>query len=138
MNFSRLTLAAVLAWLAFCVIGFIAHGVLMDDLYAAHRSILRPDTESNARLPLSFAVSLVGFFAFAYAYAKGYEGGSGAAEGLRFGVLIGVMLIAFVTIWDYMIFPLSRTFLLAMVIDYIVEFAIYGAIVGAIYRPRVR
>ncbi|HSL22990.1 MAG TPA: hypothetical protein VK886_15775 [Vicinamibacterales bacterium] len=138
MNFSRLTLAAVVAWVAFSVIGFVAHGVLMDDLYATHREILRSDADANARLPLAFAVSLVGFFAFAYAYAKGYEGGSGAHEGLRFGVLVGVMLIAFVTIWDYMMFPLSRTFLLAMVIDYIVEFAIYGTIVGAIYRPRTR
>jgi len=57
-------------------------------------------------------------------------------EGLRFGVLVGVMLIAFVIVWDYMTYPLSRTLLFALVIDYIVEFAIYGTIVGAIYRPR--
>jgi hypothetical protein len=138
MNLSRVALAGFAAWVAFCVIGFIAHAVLMNDLYLAHSAIMRPEPDANARLPLAFAVSLVGFFAFAYAYAKGYEGGRGIQEGLRFGVLIGVMLIAFVIVWDYMTYPLSRTFLFAMVIDYIVEFAIYGALVGLIYRPRVR
>ncbi len=46
------------------------------------------------------------------------------------------MLIAFVLVWDYMAYPLSRTFLLALVIDYIVEFAIYGTVVGMVYRRK--
>lgn len=136
MNLSRVALAGFVAWVLFCIIGFVAHGVLMKDLYLAHAAIMRPEADANARLPLAFAVSLVGMLAFAYAYAKGYEGGKGIQEGLRFGVLVGVMLIAFVVVWDYMTYPLSRTFLFALVIDYIVEFAIYGVVVGAIYKPR--
>jgi hypothetical protein len=138
MNLSRVALAGFAAWVVFCIVGFVAHAVLMNDLYMAHSVIMRPEADANARLPLAFAVALVGFFAFSYAYAKGYEGGKGVQEGLRFGVLVGVMLIAFVVVWDYMTYPLSRTFFLAMVIDYIVEFAIYGVVVGLIYRPRVR
>lgn len=138
MNLSRVAFAGFAAWVAFCVIGYVAHAVLMQDLYVAHSAIMRPTADANVRLPLAFGVALVGFMAFAYAYAKGYEGGKGIQEGLRYGVLVGVMLIAFVVIWDYMTYPLSRTFLFALVIDYIVEFAIYGTIVGLIYRPRVR
>lgn len=136
MNLSRVALAGVVAWLAFCAIGFLAHAVLMKDLYLAHATIMRPEAEANERLLLAFAASLVGMLAFAYAYAKGYEGGKGIQEGLRYGVLVGVMLIAFVVVWDYMTYPLSRTFLFALVVDYIIEFAIYGVIVGLIYKPR--
>jgi len=78
---------------------------------------------------------LIGFFAFAYAYAKGYEGGSGLQEGLRFGVLVGIMLCTFVTIWEYMVWPVGSRLLAAWLIDYIVEFALYGIVVGAIYKP---
>jgi hypothetical protein len=138
MNLSRVALAGFAAWVAFCIVGYLAHAVLMNDLYLAHSAIMRAEADSAARLPLSFAVALIGFFAFAYAYAKGYEGGKGIQEGLRFGVLVGVMLIAFVVIWDYMMFPLSRTLLFAMVIDAIVEFAIYGVVVGIVYKPRGR
>jgi nucleoside permease NupC len=136
MNLSRVALAGVVAWVAFCAIGFLAHAVFMKDLYLAHASIMRPEAEANQRLLLAFGASLLGMLAFAYAYAKGYEGGTGIQEGLRFGVLVGVMLIAFVVVWDYMTYPLSRTFLFALVVDYIVEFAIYGVIVGLIYKPR--
>lgn len=136
MNLSRVALAGFVAWVVFCIVGFVAHGVLMKDLYLAHASIMRPEADANVRLPLAFAVSLVGMLAFAYAYAKGYEGGKGVQEGLRFGVLVGVMLIAFVGVWDYMAYPLSRTFLFAQVVGYIVEFAICGVVVGAIYKPR--
>ena len=136
MNHSRVALAGFVAWVVFCIVGYVAHAVLMKDLYLAHAAIMRPDADANARLPMAFAVSLVGMLAFAYAYAKGYEGGKGIQEGLRFGVLVGVMLIGFVIVWDYMTYPLSRNMLFALVIDYIVEFAIYGVVVGALYRPR--
>lgn len=136
MNLPRVALAGLLAWLAFCVIGYLANAVLMRELYEAHAAYMRPEAESNARLPLAFAVSLVGFLAFAYAYAKGYEGGKGPQEGLRFGVLVSVLLIGFALAWEYMMYPLSRTFLLIRVVDAVLEFAIYGTIVGAVYKPR--
>jgi hypothetical protein len=136
MNLPRVAVAGFAAWLAFLAIGYFAHGVLMRDLYDAHRAIMRPGADADARLPLAFGVALIAFFAFSYAYAKGYEGGKGIQEGLRFGVLVGVLLIGFETVWEYMAYPLSRSFLLALVVDNIVEFAIYGVIVGAIYRPR--
>jgi len=136
MNLSRVALAAIVAWLAFCVVGYLSHAILMKDLYLAHSLIMRPENEANGYLPLAFGVALVAFFAFAYAYAKGYEGGRGAQEGLRYGVLIGLMLVGFSVVWDYMTYPLSRTFFLTEVVDYIVEYAIYGMIVGTIYKPR--
>jgi hypothetical protein len=136
MNLPRVAAAGFAAWLAFLAVGYFAHAVLMRDLYDAHRAIMRPDADADARLPLAFGVALIAFLAFAYAYAKGYEGGKGIQEGLRFGVLVGVLLIGFGTVWEYMTYPLSRTFLLALVVDCIVEFAIYGVIVGAVYRPR--
>jgi hypothetical protein len=136
MNLSRVAIAGFAAWLAYLLVGSFAHGVLMQDLYEAHQAFMRPAGAAGGRMPLALGVTLIAFLAFAYAYAKGYEGGKGLQEGLRFGVLVGVMLIGFSTVWEYMVYPLSRTFLLARVIDEIVEWAIYGVIVGAIYRPR--
>jgi hypothetical protein len=136
MNLSRVAIAAIVAWVAFVAFGYLSHAVLMKDLYLAHSLIMRTEIEANGYLPLAFGVALLAFFAFAYAYAKGYEGGGGVQEGLRFGVLIGLMLVGFATVWDYMTYPLSRTFFLAQIVDYIVEYAIYGMIVGAIYKPR--
>lgn len=134
MNFGRVTVAAVVAWLAFIVIGDIVHTVILDELYAGEELSGARETE-----PLTgFALALLGFFAFAYTYAKGYEGGYGTQEGMRFGVLVGIMLISFAAVWGYIVFPISASLAAALAIDYIVEFAAYGMIVGAIYKPSAR
>jgi hypothetical protein len=135
MNFPRVAAAALAAWVLYMVMGYLVHGLLLADLYRQYSAVMRPEAEANAILPFNFGLVLVGFFAFAYAYAKGYEGGSGLQEGLRFGVLISIMLCAFVTIWEYMVWPVPPRLLAAWLIDYVVEFALYGMVVGTIYKP---
>jgi hypothetical protein len=133
MNFPRLALAAVLVWVVSVVIGFVVDSYLMADLYAAHASVFRPRAEMN--LPLGFGGQLLGFFVFAYMYAKGYEGTSGVQEGLRFGVLVGLLLISFAVAWNYVVLPVSGSLGLAWATDALVEMAIYGIVVGWVYRP---
>ena len=135
MNFTRVALAALAAWVLYMVMGYIVHGVLLSDLYRQYTGLMRPEAQAQTILPINFGVVLVGFFAFAYAYAKGYEGGNGLQEGLRFGVLVGIMLCTFGAIWQYMVWPAGRRLLAAWLIDYIVEFALYGIVVGLIYKP---
>jgi hypothetical protein len=56
-------------------------------------------------------------------------------EGIRFGVLVAIMLDCFVLIWNYITTPISGSMAVAFMIDYIAEFALYGAVVGTIYKP---
>lgn len=133
MDFQRVALAAVVAWVVFLGVTTLVSPVLMGDLYHRHASLLRATGEQTTTL--GFGAALFGFFVFAYAYAKGYEGGAGSAEGLRFGVLVGLLLAAFAMAWAYVLLPISGWFALALVIDTIVEMALYGVVVGLIYRP---
>jgi hypothetical protein len=134
MNFSRLALAAVSAWVLSLVLGFVVNTWVMADIAQAHAHVFRPEAEMN--LPLGFAAQLVAFFAFAYMYAKGYEGTGGLQEGLRFGVLVGLLLIGFATTWNYVVLPVSATLGVYWAVDMLLEMAIYGAVVGLVYRPR--
>ena len=79
MDFQRMALAAVAAWVVFLGVTTLVSPVLMGDLYARHASLLRATSEQTTTV--GFGAALFGFFAFAYAYAKGYEGGAGPAEG---------------------------------------------------------
>jgi hypothetical protein len=138
MNFPRIALAAVAAWVVYLGVSYLVHGVLLTGIYMQHRAAMRPEEQASAILPVGFVFALVGFFAFAYAYAKGYEGGRGMQEGLRFGVLVGILLCCFAAIWNYMVWPVSGLLLVAWMIDFIVEFALYGVIVGLLYKPLTR
>lgn len=133
MDFQRVALAAVVAWVVFLGITTLVSPVLMGDFYHRHTSLMRATSEQATTL--GFGAALFGFFVFAYTYAKGYEGGAGPAEGLRFGVLVGLLLAAFAMAWAYVLLPISGWFALALVIDTIVEMALYGVVVGLIYRP---
>src|SRR5687767_15947462 len=73
MNFARIALAAVAAWIVSLPVGYVINDFLLADIYEANRSALRSSADVTANLPLGFAFVLVGFFAFAYAYAKGYR-----------------------------------------------------------------
>ena len=100
MNLTRVAIAAVVTWIVYLGVSFVVHTMILADIYTAHRAVMRPEDQANAILPVGFVFALVGFFAFAYAYAKGYEGGSGLQEGLRFGVIVGIFLCCFGKIWE--------------------------------------
>ncbi len=135
MNFGRIAAAAVVAWIVSLPVGFLVNDVLLAGIAAANVSVMRPEAQLMGNLPIGFAFLLIGFFAFAYAYAKGYEGGNGVVEGIRFGVLVALIVVGFGLIWQYVMFPITATYAAAIIIDSIVELALYGAIVGAIYKP---
>ena len=135
MNFRRLASAAVAAWIVSLPLGFLVNDVLLADLTAANAAVMRPEAEIMANLPLGFAFLLLGFFAFAYAFAKGYEGGGGVVEGARFGAVVAIVVCGFGLIWQYVVYPINATYAAAIMIDSIIELSIYGAIVGAIYKP---
>lgn len=135
MNFARLSAAALVAWVADMAFGYLVYGVLMRDLFAQHPEVFRPEAETN--VALGFAASLLGFFVFAYVYAKGYEGGPGLQEGLRCGVLVGLLLVSFAVVWNYVTLRLSGTFGVYMAVATLLEMSLMGIIIGSIYRPAV-
>ena len=133
MNFGRVAAAAIVAWIVYLGLSPLVNNVLLADLYARHAHVFRPQAEMNVTLGLGAA--LAGFFVFAYAYAKGYEGGTGAVEGLRFGVIVGLLLAAFSVTWNYVVLPVAGALAAAWIVDVIVEMAAYGAVVGLVYKP---
>ena len=134
MKFGRVAGAALAAWVVYLGVSPLVNNVLLADLYAQHARVFRPQAEMNVAFGL--VAALIGFFVFAYAYAKGYEGGAGVVEGLRFGVVVGLLLAAFSVAWNYVVLPVSGALAAAWIVDVIVEMAIYGAVVGLVYRPR--
>jgi hypothetical protein len=136
MNIARVVAAAVVAWIVSLGIGFFVNYVLLADLALANTPPMRPEAEITGMLPMGFGFLLAGFFAFAYAYAKGYEGGNGVLEGVRFGLLVAVIIIGFAGIWQYIVFPITASLSVAIIVDTLVELTIYGAIVGAIYKRK--
>ena len=108
MNVSRVALAAVAAWIVDAVYGFCVYGKALESEFARYPDVFRPMAAMNGNLPLMFAGSLLAFFALAYIFAKGHEGGSGLAEGLRFGFVVGVFEFGVMSIGNYATLNVGR------------------------------
>ena len=85
-NIKKLVLATLLGGLGMWVIAGIYHNLIMANLYA----------EVNAKHE-GFGILLAAYFILAlimaYVYPLGYKGKSPALEGLRFGIIIGLLWV---------------------------------------------
>ena len=82
-----------------------------------------------------FGGLFIAIVAAAMIYAKGYEGGSGAAEGLRFGLLLGVFVVfAFASV-DYAVLNIGRKLAVMTAAAGFAEWLVIGTIIGLVYKP---
>jgi hypothetical protein len=86
-------------------------------------------------MPFLFGGILLAMFAAAYIYAKGYEGGSGFQEGMRFGALIGLLMVGYVGIVNYSMLSLGRRLAGSMAIACLAEWILAGIVIGIVYKP---
>jgi hypothetical protein len=78
---------------------------------------------------------LLSMVALAVLYALVYRGGSGAAEGARFGALIGAFAVGSFVLHNYVNLNIGWTLTLGQAVAYFVQWTIVGIVIGLIYRP---
>ena len=135
MNFTRLVLAAVAATVFDALYGLVVYGMLLAPQFARYPGVYRANEAGQAFLPLMFGGLFIAIVAAAMIYAKGYEGGSGAAEGLRFGLLLGVFVVfAFASV-DYAVLNIGRKLAVMTAAAGFAEWLVIGTIIGLVYKP---
>jgi putative flippase GtrA len=137
MNYPRIALAGLAAWLASIALGYLINDIWLFRLYQANAWAFRRPDDVAELVPIGLGAQLLACFAFAIAYAKGYEGeGSAIGEGIRYGLLIAVMVDGFAVVWNYVTEPIATRLGMLELVARVGEFGVYGAVVGSIYRPR--
>lgn len=135
MNYGRLALAAVAAFVADAVYGFLVYGVALASQFSQYPGVYRPGDDTS-HMPILFAGMLLGVATAAYIYAKGYEGGSGVAEGLRFGAALGVFVGGYSTLINWAVLNIDRALAISLVIAGFAEWLLIGIVIGLVYAPR--
>jgi len=138
MDWKRVSLAAVVAWLVVTIYGIVVPPMLLGDEIAKYPALFRPPASIAAVLPLTLAGRLLAMFALAYMYAKGYEGGSRLGEGIRFGLLLAVFFFGFVSVGIYTAFNIHRRLAVLGSINSFIQMILVGVVIGALYKPAGR
>jgi len=137
MNYPRIALAGFAAWLASIALGYLINDIWLFRLYQANAWAFRRPDDVAELVPIGLGAQLLACFAFAIAYAKGYEGeGSAIGEGIRYGLVIAVMVDGFAVVWNYVTEPIATRLGVLELVARVGEFGVYGAVIGLIYRPR--
>jgi len=135
MNYARLAMAAVAATVFDAAYGFLVYGMALAPEFARYPAVYRSNEAGQAFLPLMFGGLLIAIVSVAIIYAKGYEGGSGLAEGLRFGILIGVFVVFAFAGVNYAVLNIGRKLAAMTAAAGFVEWMLIGTIIGLVYKP---
>jgi len=102
MNGSRIALAAVGATVAYFVLGGLAFGLgPLRNEFRNYPAVYRTAESMKGVAPVGIIAMFVAMVVLAVIYAMLYRGGSGIAEGARFGALIGVFAICAFVLHNY-------------------------------------
>ncbi len=135
MNIPRLALAALVATVVDACYGFTVYGMLLAGEFGKYPAVYRSNEAGQAYLPLMFGGLLVAIIVATTMYAKGYEGGSGAGEGLRFGLMLGVFVFLAFGGVNYAVLNIGRRLALYAALAGLVEWTLVGLAIGLVYKP---
>jgi hypothetical protein len=133
MNYTRILLASFCAFIAYFIYGGILFGALpwLRTEFAKYPAVYRSQEGIRSVMPfggLAMFVALV-------LYAMVYSGGSGVAEGARFGTLIGIFAIGSFVVHNYVNLNIGLKLTIQQSIAYFVQWIIVGVVIGLVYRP---
>jgi len=137
MNFARIAFASLGAFVAYFVFGGLAF-VLIPSLkteFLKYPAVYRNQQGQMSNFPLGMIAIYLATVVLAVMYAMLYRGGSGLAEGARFGALIGVFVIFAFVIHNYVNLNIGWKLTLEQAVAYFIEWFVVGIVIGLIYRP---
>jgi hypothetical protein len=131
MNKKVLTGAAVL-FVAMSFLGYIIHEVLLKSTYMEEsmRNLWR--APEDMKMGLIFVVNIIVSYFLSLLYSKGHEG-KGIAEGVRFGLMMGLIMATPMAYATYATMPITYGLAIQWFIYGIIEYVIYGMILSAVF-----
>jgi len=137
MNYSRLGLAALGGTVASFAFGFLVLWLVPSLIKEGHKypAVFRPKEEMMAVMPIGLVATFISILVASIIFAMIHKGGSGATEGTRFGVLIGIFVVCAFVLHNYVNLNIGLKLALGQAAAYFVQWTIIGIVIGLIYKP---
>ena len=128
----KLFLASFFIFVSFVVLDGIIHGVFLRHLYESVCGLWRPNIEDKAWIMI--VLDYLTAFLFVYIFTFGREN-RGIAEGVRYGLLMGLFFSLIGVFGQYVVYPLPFQLAAGWFFFNLVEFVIAGVITVLVYQP---
>ncbi|MDX2000191.1 MAG: hypothetical protein SF066_20930 [Thermoanaerobaculia bacterium] len=134
MKNSRLWLAALAVFAVGFALNFVIHQVWLQPDYQATQSVWRPEAEMAAKAPVMFITGLLFAVLFVTIFSRGYQG-RGPMEGVRYGLLVGLLVMPLVAYDYYVVLPIPYDLALKWFLAGLARCAVLGLVAALVYRP---
>jgi uncharacterized membrane protein len=137
MNYSRLALAALGGTVAYFAFGALVFVLLPQLIKEArkHPALFRPEEQMNTYMPVGLVGTVIAVLIAAVLYAMASPGGSSAALGARFGILMGLFVVCAFVLHNYANFNVSLKLTIGQAVAYFAQWTIVCTVIGLIYKP---
>lgn len=136
MNYQRIALAAVAAFIAYMAVGSLIFGALptLRNEFAKYPAVYRTEQGQMSYMPLGMLGMLVSMVVLAILYAR-LSRTPGPIDGAGFGALIGVFAVGAFVVHNFVNLNIGATVTTASALAYLIEWTIAGLVIGLVYRP---
>jgi hypothetical protein len=127
----RILLSVVAVFIAWSVMDFIIHGVILKSSYAATASLWRPMAEM--KMGVMYVSVLIASVAFVLIFSQFFSK-KGVGMGLKYGLCFGIATGVSMGYGSYSVMPIPYHMAFTWFLGSVIEMAIVGMIVGAIIK----
>jgi hypothetical protein len=133
MNVKKLVLTIIVVFVVANITGFLIHAMLLAPDYMAVKEHYRPEGQEKmiwiSLAYLAFAIGSV------IVYAKGVEAKPWLGQGIRFGILMWLVLTVPSFFIAYAVQPVPTMLMVKQVLFEGIDKIVLGVITAALYRP---
>lgn len=136
MNWKRLFLAALAAYVVIQILALLIHGVILQGFYQnlIRQGVFRSEAEMSGFIWVEFTMTALFALLFTYIFAKGYEG-RGIMEGVRYGIIIGFFWNYVSAYMTFVYFPIPYALVWYWIVTGFIQSILAGVAVSLIYKP---
>jgi hypothetical protein len=139
MNYSRIALAGLGATIVYFALGFLLLAVLpLSDEVRQFVAVYRSPESMQRVAPVGMVALLISMIALAALYALAVREGPALAQGLRFGLLVGVFTAGSFILHNYVSLNIGLRLALLQAFAYFIQWVGSGVAIALMYRPTRR
>ena len=136
MNYLRIALAGLGGTVAYFALGFLLLAVLpMDAEVRQYPNVYRAPESMASVAPVGMVGLLLAMLALAALYALVFRDGSAVAQGVRFGLLVGVFSAGSFVLHNYVSLNIGLRLVLFQALAYFVQWVGASIVIALLYRP---
>ncbi len=129
----KVWLGCVAVFVTFVILDFVVNGLLMRSAWESTASLFRPDMMS--KMYIFYIMNVIGSFFFSFIFSKGYEG-KGTAEGIRYGLYIGIWMSTGMAYGTYAMVAIPYSMALQWFLYGVIEYMIAGVVLALVFGKK--